>query len=139
MCRATSVSKRLSLLEKTFTDHRCEYLCVLTRARDAGHEAQSEDDQLRDNLWNGAVQSGRPDRCGHENGQTYLDEYYKTYSGVKRYMEEVPVRAAKDGYVTTILGRRRPVPDLNNPNKIAQQALDEWQSTLRLKAAPQIL
>jgi DNA polymerase-1 len=59
---------------------------------------------------------------GTKMAKQYLDEYYKTYAGVKRYMEELPVKAAKEGYVTTILGRRRPVPDLNNPNKIAQQA-----------------
>jgi DNA polymerase I len=59
---------------------------------------------------------------GLKMAKLYLDEYYRTYAGVKRYMEELPVQAAKDGYVTTILGRRRPVPDLNNPNRIAQQA-----------------
>ncbi|HMK37636.1 MAG TPA: DNA polymerase I [Desulfomonilaceae bacterium] len=59
---------------------------------------------------------------GLKMAKLYLDEYYRTYAGVKRYMEELPVRAATDGYVTTILGRKRPVPDLNNPNRIAQQA-----------------
>lgn len=37
-------------------------------------------------------------------------------------MEEVPDQAAKVGYVTTILGRKRYLPDLTNPNKMAQQA-----------------
>jgi DNA polymerase-1 len=41
---------------------------------------------------------------------------------VKRYIEELPQKAARDGFVTTILGRKRFLPDLNNPNKIAQQA-----------------
>lgn len=59
---------------------------------------------------------------GMKMAKLYLDEYYRTYAGVKRYMEELPKQAARDGYVTTILGRRRPVPDLNNPNRIAQQA-----------------
>ncbi len=59
---------------------------------------------------------------GMKMARLYLDEYYKTYSGVRTYMEEVPDKAAKDGYVTTILGRKRFLPDLNNPNKIAQQA-----------------
>jgi DNA polymerase I len=59
---------------------------------------------------------------GLKMARQYLDEYYKLYAGVKRYTEELPEQAAKDGFVTTILGRRRPVPDLNNPNRIAQQA-----------------
>lgn len=52
----------------------------------------------------------------------YLEDYYATYSGVRRYMEEVPEKAKRDGYVTTILGRKRYLPDLNSTNKIAQQA-----------------
>jgi DNA polymerase I len=59
---------------------------------------------------------------GMKMAKQYLEDYYQTYSGVRRYMEEIPERATKDGYVTTILGRKRFLPDLNNPNRIAQQA-----------------
>jgi len=59
---------------------------------------------------------------GLKMAKQYLDDYYRTYSGVRRYMEDLPDKAAADGYVTTILGRKRFLPDLNNPNKIAQQA-----------------
>ncbi|MBM3299850.1 MAG: DNA polymerase I, partial [Deltaproteobacteria bacterium] len=58
---------------------------------------------------------------GLKMARRYLDDYYAMYSGVRRYMEEVPEKAAKDGYVTTLLGRKRFLPDLNSPNKIAQQ------------------
>lgn len=59
---------------------------------------------------------------GLKMARQYLEDYYNTYAGVKRYMDEVPVTAARDGFVTTILGRKRYLPDLNSPNKIAQQA-----------------
>jgi DNA polymerase-1 len=59
---------------------------------------------------------------GMKMAKRYLDDYYRTYAGVRQYMERVPEQAAKDGFVTTILGRKRFLPDLNNPNKIAQQA-----------------
>jgi len=59
---------------------------------------------------------------GLKMAKQYLHEYYETYSGVKRYMEEVPERAALIGYVSTISGRRRFLPDLNSSNKILQQA-----------------
>ncbi len=52
----------------------------------------------------------------------YLEDYYLTYAGVKKYMEEVPDQASRVGFVTTILGRKRFLPDLTNPNKLAQQA-----------------
>ncbi|HTY24417.1 MAG TPA: DNA polymerase I [Desulfomonilaceae bacterium] len=65
-----------------------------------------------------AAQTG----VGMGMARQYLEDYYRTYAGVKKFMEELPERAAKDGFVTTILGRKRFLPDLNNPNKIAQQA-----------------
>ncbi|MDQ7783173.1 MAG: DNA polymerase I [Desulfomonilaceae bacterium] len=51
----------------------------------------------------------------------YLEDYYATYAGVRRYMEEVPEKAAKAGFVSTLLGRKRFLPELNSTNKIAQQ------------------
>ncbi len=52
----------------------------------------------------------------------YLADYYAMYAGVKQFMDDLPKQAAELGYVTTILGRKRFLPDLNNPNKNAQQA-----------------
>jgi DNA polymerase-1 len=59
---------------------------------------------------------------GMKMARQYLEDYYQTYSGVRKFMEELPERAAVDGFVTTILDRKRFIPDLNNPNKIAKQA-----------------
>ncbi|MGB9617780.1 MAG: DNA polymerase I, partial [Desulfomonilaceae bacterium] len=59
---------------------------------------------------------------GLKLAKKYLEEYYETYAGVKTFMEQLPEQAKKDGFVTTILGRKRFLPDLNSPNKIAQQA-----------------
>lgn len=59
---------------------------------------------------------------GMKMARKYLDDYYATYAGVKHFMDELPEKAARDGFVTTLLGRKRYLPDLNNPNKVAQQA-----------------
>ncbi|MEW6348155.1 MAG: DNA polymerase I [Thermodesulfobacteriota bacterium] len=59
---------------------------------------------------------------GLKMAKKYLEDYYFMYAGVKEYMDKVPEQAAKDGYVSTVLGRKRFLPDLKNPNKIAQQA-----------------
>jgi DNA polymerase-1 len=45
-----------------------------------------------------------------------IDDYYKTYAGVRRYMEEVPVVAREAGLVRSIYGRIRPVPTINDRN-----------------------
>jgi len=45
-----------------------------------------------------------------------IEDYYKTYSGVRRFMEEVPERARESGVVRSIYGRIRPVPTINDRN-----------------------
>jgi DNA polymerase I len=45
-----------------------------------------------------------------------IDDYYETYKGVRHFMEEVPKEAKEKGYVTSILGRRRYLPTINDRN-----------------------
>ncbi len=45
-----------------------------------------------------------------------IDDYFKAYPGVKKYMDGVISRAHDDGYVTTIFGRRRPLADIRSSN-----------------------
>ena len=47
----------------------------------------------------------------------YIKDYLATYSGVHRYLEETVENAVKEGYVTTMYGRRRALPELANSNK----------------------
>lgn len=46
----------------------------------------------------------------------YIKAYFHRYSGVKAYLEELIERAREEGYVTTILNRRRYLPDLTSRN-----------------------
>ncbi|ABZ84318.1 DNA polymerase i [Heliomicrobium modesticaldum Ice1] len=50
----------------------------------------------------------------------YIDGYFDRYSGVKGYIDEIIAEARRQGYVTTLLGRRRRLPDLFVKNKIRQ-------------------
>jgi DNA polymerase-1 len=45
-----------------------------------------------------------------------IEDYYETYKGVRRYMEETPERVRETGVVKTIFGRIRPIPDISNRN-----------------------
>ncbi len=45
-----------------------------------------------------------------------IDDYYDTYKGVRRFMDEVPEKAREHGYVRSIYGRIRPVPGINDRN-----------------------
>ena len=43
-----------------------------------------------------------------------IDGYMRTYPDVQKYMDESIKRARRDGYVTTIMGRRRYLPTIND-------------------------
>ena len=46
----------------------------------------------------------------------YIDSYLETYSGVREYMRRIVEQARKDGYVSTLYGRRRALPELKSSN-----------------------
>ena len=48
--------------------------------------------------------------------QELIDKYFATYTGLKNYMSEQVDRARRDGYVSTLLGRRRYLRDINSAN-----------------------
>ncbi len=44
----------------------------------------------------------------------FMDRYFNTYSGVREYIDKTIASARREGYVTTILGRRRYIPELKS-------------------------
>ncbi len=48
--------------------------------------------------------------------QEYIDKYFSTYTDVKEYLTAVVQKTAKQGYVETLLGRRRVVNEMNSSN-----------------------
>ncbi|MCO7175954.1 DNA polymerase I [Sporolactobacillus kofuensis] len=46
----------------------------------------------------------------------FIEKYLQTYPGVQRYMDEIVKKARTEGYVTTLLNRRRYLPDINSRN-----------------------
>lgn len=46
----------------------------------------------------------------------YIENYLSNYTGVRKYMKDIVERAKKDGYVTTLLGRRREIPEIAAKN-----------------------
>ena len=51
-----------------------------------------------------------------KEAEMYINKYFETYQGVKRYLDNTVSKAKKDGFVDTIYGRRRPVPELSSSN-----------------------
>jgi DNA polymerase-1 len=51
----------------------------------------------------------------------YIEQYFTSHGGVKRYIEDVLASARDKGYVTTLLGRKRPIPEIRSGNVMARQ------------------
>lgn len=46
----------------------------------------------------------------------YIERYFETYPGVKAFLDRLVKKAKEQGYVSTMFGRRRPVPELSSSN-----------------------
>ncbi|MDP9227545.1 MAG: DNA polymerase I, partial [Actinomycetota bacterium] len=59
---------------------------------------------------------GLADRLNIDEGEAgaYIVRYFERFPAVKRYIEQTIESARNDGYVTTLLGRRRPIPELRS-------------------------
>ena len=59
-----------------------------------------------------------------QEAKKVIEDYYNTYKGVRRYMEEVPLRAREHGYVRSIYGRIRPLPGITDRNANIRKAAE---------------
>jgi DNA polymerase-1 len=59
----------------------------------------------------------------HE-AQTYMDKYFERFPGVLEYMENTRETAKKQGYVSTLFGRRLPLPEIKASNGARRKAAE---------------
>ncbi|MCK5847915.1 MAG: DNA polymerase I [Caldisericia bacterium] len=52
-----------------------------------------------------------------KEAKQFIDMYFRTFPGVKRFIERAVNDAKTTGYAITLLGRRRPIPELHSSNK----------------------
>lgn len=51
-----------------------------------------------------------------KEAEGYIQEYFTTYPKVKEFLDQTVAEAKEKGYVTTMFGRRRPIPELSSGN-----------------------
>ena len=56
--------------------------------------------------------------------KTIIESYFTQYHGLKKYMETVVEDAQKNGYVTTLMGRKRYLRDINSRNSLARSSAE---------------
>jgi len=59
-----------------------------------------------------------------EEAAQFIAAYFEKYPGVKKYLESTKEQARKLGYVQTILGRRRSIPEINSSNRQVREAAE---------------
>ncbi|NLE35563.1 MAG: DNA polymerase I [Bacteroidales bacterium] len=57
---------------------------------------------------------------GRKEAKELIDGYFTSYPGVKAYMDESIRKAREQGYVTTMFGRRRYLPDIHSRNQVVR-------------------
>ncbi|HET8679355.1 MAG TPA: DNA polymerase I, partial [bacterium] len=61
---------------------------------------------------------------GRGEARTFIDRYYARFPKVREYMLSVVEQARRDGFVATVLGRRRYLPDLMSRNRAVREAAE---------------
>jgi len=59
-----------------------------------------------------------------EEAAQFISAYFEKYPGVKEYIENTKSQARERGYVQTVLGRRRYIPEINSPNRQIREAAE---------------
>jgi DNA polymerase-1 len=68
----------------------------------------------------GATNISRQLAISRTEAKELIDQYYKTYSGLRDYMNKLVEMAREKGYVSTLLGRKRILRDINSRNSLAR-------------------
>ena len=63
-------------------------------------------------------------KVSRQEARRYIENYFKQYAGVKAFIDGLVQRARENGYVTTVLKRRRYLPDLFSPNHAVRAAAE---------------
>ena len=64
----------------------------------------------------GARALGRQLGIGYDEAQRFIDEYFERFAGVRAFLDRTVAEARERGYVETIFGRRRYIPELKDKN-----------------------
>jgi DNA polymerase-1 len=51
-----------------------------------------------------------------KDAASFIEQYFNVFKGVRQYMDDIVANAKKDGYVTTLLDRRRYLPEIKSSN-----------------------
>jgi DNA polymerase I len=59
-----------------------------------------------------------------EEARAFIDAYFRAYNRVREFLEGIKIQAREQGYVETVLHRRRYIQDIRSPNRMLRQAAE---------------
>jgi DNA polymerase-1 len=59
-----------------------------------------------------------------QEAEQFIAAYFEKYPGVRKYLDNTKEQARRMGYVETILGRRRYIPEVNSPNRMIREGAE---------------
>jgi len=59
-----------------------------------------------------------------EEARVFIDAYFRAYNRVREFLEGIKIQAREQGYVETILHRRRYIQDIRSPNRMLRQGAE---------------
>ena len=65
----------------------------------------------------------------------FIQRYFATYAGVRAYLDSVREQARSQGFVTTILGRRRYLTDINSSNRQVREASERMAINMPIQGS----
>jgi DNA polymerase-1 len=66
----------------------------------------------------------RATELSREEATRFIASYFEKYPGVLQYLDSTKKQARDTGYVQTLLGRRRSIPEINSPNRQIREAAE---------------
>jgi DNA polymerase-1 len=105
--------------------HRETAALVLHKApEDVTHDERSMAKMVNFGLAYGMSDFGLSSRAGisRAEAKAFIDNYFATYSGISYYMLHIKELARQQGWVSTLLGRRRSIPELRMSNSALRGA-----------------
>jgi DNA polymerase I len=63
----------------------------------------------------------------------FIKKYFEVYSGVREYLETIRALAHAQGYVETLFGRRRPIPDIDSPLPMLRAAAERMAANMPIQ------
>ncbi len=128
-CASSPTSPAIPGCEADFEAHSDIHLAAAARvlhleADQVGPKERSVAKMINYGIAYGLSDFGLADRLRipREEARGYIEDYYAAYPGIRRYTTEMKILARDQGFVTTLLGRRRYLPELTARNGALRSA-----------------